>query len=105
MAQAATAAKPTTTAGMQAGTVQVKSIAANKVNRVAKDIKAWLGEDARMIINKKGDKVFISKDGTRIFRADIIQPKPHLNPHAHFEYNIGGKWINHRIYPIDVLPF
>ncbi len=58
--------------------------------------------------NKHGDKIFISKDGTRKIRFDIKNPsnKPETNipdrPHGHVEELKNGDWIDvgpHRIYP------
>lgn len=36
----------------------------NKITDLAKDMKSWLGNDARVIKNKNGDKVFMSGDET-----------------------------------------
>ena len=54
--------------------------------------KGFLGQDARVITNKNGDKIFISKNGTRKIRFDINKTKPHENPHGHVEELINGEW-------------
>jgi RHS repeat-associated protein len=75
----------------------------NKVTDLAKDMKDWLGKDARVITNKNGDKVFISGDGTKRIRFDINNTSPHNNPHGHVEQLINGKWVKSGpIYPKDV---
>ena len=62
----------------------------------------WLGKDARVITNKAGDKIFISKDGTRRIRFDLRNTHGD-SPHGHIEVKTGGKWKDytpkHRIYP------
>ena len=75
----------------------------NKVDDLAKNIKDWLGKDAKVITNKSGDKVFISSDGTRRIRFDINNTSPHNNPHGHVEEFINGKWVKSGpLYPVDV---
>ena len=75
----------------------------NKVTDLAKDIKDWLGKDARVITNKNGDKVFMSGDGTKRIRFDINNTSPHNNPHGHVEELVNGKWVKSGpIYPTDV---
>jgi hypothetical protein len=70
---------------------------------LAKNIKDWLGKDAKVITNKSGDKVFISSDGTRRIRFDINNTSPHNNPHGHVEEFINGKWVKSGpLYPVDV---
>lgn len=76
----------------------------NKVTDLAKDMKDWLGKDARVITNKNRDKVFMSGDGTKRIRFDINNTSPHNNPHGHVEELVNGKWVKSGpIYPIDVL--
>lgn len=75
----------------------------NKVTDLAKDMKDWLGKDAKVITNKNGDKVFISSDGTRRIRFDINNTSPHNNPHGHVEQLVNGKWVKSGpLYPKDV---
>ena len=75
----------------------------NKVTDLAKDVKDWLGKDAKVITNKNGDKVFISSDGTRRIRFDINNTSPHNNPHGHVEQLVNGKWVKSGpLYPKDV---
>lgn len=75
----------------------------NKVTDLAKDMKDWLGKDARVITNKNGDKVFMSGDGTKRIRFDINNTSPHNNPHGHVEELANGKWVKSGpIYPTDV---
>ena len=47
---------------------------ANKVDNLTSDIKNWVGEDGRVFTNDSGDKIFLSKDGTRRVRFDISNP-------------------------------
>ena len=75
----------------------------NKVGDLAKDIKGWLGNDAKVITNKNGDKIFMSSNGARRVRFDINNTSPHNNPHGHVEELINGKWVKSGpIYPSDV---
>jgi len=65
--------------------------------------KSWLGEEAKVITNKAGDNIFISKDGLRKIRFDLKNSQGDL-PHIHLEEFINGKWRDaikgtHRIYP------
>ena len=76
-----------------------------RIENVTRDITNWLGEDFTVITNRHGDKVFMSKDGLRIFRADLIRSKPHLSPHAHLEYYVGNQLVKSGpIFPWDVPP-
>ena len=58
------------------------------------------------LIYKSGDKIFLSKDGTRRLRFDLNNPKPHSNPHAHVEYKTGSNtWHKSGpLWPKDVIP-
>ena len=77
--------------------------ASNNIADLAKDMKSWLGKDARVITNKNGDKIFISGDGTKRIRFDINNTSPHNNPHGHVEELVNGKWVKSGpVYPIDV---
>ena len=63
----------------------------------------YLGQDVRVIINKAGDPIFLSKDGMRCIRFDFNSTKPHNNLHMHVERKVGDTWIKSGpIYPIDV---
>jgi RHS repeat-associated protein len=74
-----------------------------KLINIADDITKWLGKNARKIVNKNNDLVFISKNGTRRVRFDLKNTKPHRNPHMHVEELIDGKWQKSGpIYPKDV---
>jgi RHS repeat-associated protein len=67
-----------------------------KIRRVLEGVKqaqSWLGKDYKVITNKAGDKIFISKDGLRKMRFDINKPYPHKNSHSHIEELINGKWV------------
>jgi RHS repeat-associated protein len=79
----------------------------SSVDELSKEIAEWLGSDSRVITNDSGDKIFLSKDGTRRVRFDMNRPNPHNNPHMHFEELIDGKWKSaspdiSQIYPRDV---
>ena len=85
--------------------LQVKQQSSN-VDSVARDVADWLGSDFTVITNKHGDKIFMSKDGLRKFRADLINPHPHTNqPHVHFQVWNGQKWVNvpgGRVFPTGI---
>jgi hypothetical protein len=79
----------------------------NKIRNVfqlEKQLSEWLGEGSKLVRNNAGDPVFLSKDGLRRVRFDFNKPKPHENPHAHVEFNIGDdRWEGYgQIYPKDV---
>jgi hypothetical protein len=82
-----------------------KAIAAGDqgVAEAANAIARWLGKDVRVIVNKEGDYVFLSQNGTRKVRFDINDPSPHGSPHGHADEFIDGKWVRSEpIYPKDV---
>ena len=73
------------------------------VNNVAQQAKSWLGKDYKVVTNKAGDNIFMSKDRLRKMRFDIKNPHGD-SPHIHLEEFINGKWRDaipgtHRIYP------
>lgn len=73
------------------------------VDDAARQAKSWLGKDYKVITNKAGDNIFMSKDGLRKMRFDIKNPHGDA-PHIHLEIFKNGKWTdaipgNHRIYP------
>jgi hypothetical protein len=75
----------------------------NKIDDLSSDIKGWLGNNAKVITNNNGDKIFISNDGIRRIRFDIKNTLPHNNPHGHIEILENGKWIKSGpLYPINV---
>ena len=79
----------------------------NNLTDLSSGIRNWLGNDARVITNNSGDKIFLSNDGLRRVRFDINRTHPHNNPHGHFEHKIGNIWApvdpdNPQIYPLDV---
>ena len=76
------------------------------IDNQVKEAKEWLGDDAKILTNKSGDKIFLSKDGTRRLRFDLNNPKPHSNPHAHVEYKTGSNtWHKSGpLWPKDVIP-
>lgn len=66
-------------------------------------IKKWLGDEAKLIRNKDGDLVLVSKDGSRRVQFHMENPSPHNNPHAHVDQKINEKWQKSgQIYPKDV---
>jgi len=80
-----------------------KAAQVNKIENLANDMKSWLGDGAKLIKNKSGDTVIISKDGARRIRFDINNPSPHNSPHGHIEELVNGKWVKSGpIYPVDV---
>jgi hypothetical protein len=56
-----------------------------------------------MIINPKGDPIFLSKDKTRKVRFDLTEPSYGDKPHMHLEVKVNNDWKDatnqHRIYP------
>ena len=64
----------------------------NRVEDLARNLRDWLGNDARMITNSSGDRIFISKDGLRRVRFDINNPSPHQSSHGHVERLVNGSW-------------
>jgi hypothetical protein len=75
----------------------------SNVQQLADLINQWLGNGTKMIKNKAGDPVFLSKDGLKRIRYDFQRPKPHNNPHMHVDEFIRGDWEKSgQIYPIDV---
>ncbi len=46
----------------------------NKVDDAANLAKSWLGKEAKVVTNKAGDNIFMSKDGLRKIRFDIKNP-------------------------------
>ena len=94
------------------GELQAKFVNPNievspNVDSVFKQIKDWLGPGTRHIVNKQGDHVFISADGTKKVRFDFNRPYPHNNPHMHLEIKVNGDWVAldpsvPQLYPSDV---
>lgn len=61
-------------------------------------LKKFSGEGCRVITNRRGDTVFVSKDGLRQFRYGKHEVKTLKRQYAHFEaydkpYNSSGKLI------------
>ncbi|WP_421977251.1 RHS repeat domain-containing protein [Roseivirga seohaensis] len=75
------------------------------LNNAVEQATKWLGKDFDTIINKAGDKIFLSKDGKRKIRFDINNSQGDA-PHIHLEVlNENGNWKDalkgqHRIYPM-----
>jgi hypothetical protein len=81
----------------------VQGISAKDIQRLEQEISSWLGKDTKLIRNKAGDSIFLSKDGIRKVRFDFNRPYPHENPHLHFERLENGCWEEiKRIYPSDL---
>ncbi len=74
----------------------------HKISQLEGKLSEWLGNETKMIKNKAGDSVFLSKDMERRVRFDLLRPNPHNNPHMHIEELIKGEWKGSRIYPTDV---
>ncbi len=77
--------------------------AAGSVDDVATQARNWLGKDYRVITNRAGDNIFMSKDGLRKMRFDIRNSGGDA-PHVHLEQFSNGRWRDaipgtHRIYP------
>ncbi len=79
----------------------------DKVQDALGKIKEYVGEDAKLTINKSGDHVLLSKDETKRVRFDLKNPKPHENGHGHVEEkkpNSRNWWKSGPLYPSDVKP-
>jgi RHS repeat-associated protein len=75
----------------------------NLVDDAVLQARRYLGTDYRAIVNKAGDRIFMSKDGLRKMRFDIKNTHGD-KPHLHIEQYSNGKWRDaipgtHRIYP------
>lgn len=75
------------------------------IDQLANEIGDWVGQGGEVIgqYNKSGDFLLRSDDNSRQFRFDFNNPRPHLNPHFHFEWtNENGVLEKVRIWPNDV---
>ena len=73
------------------------------VNDTADKAAKWLRPGSKQIVNKAGDSIFLSEDGLRRMRFDVIRTNPHASPHAHLEIFSNGRWVGvGQIYPYDV---
>ncbi|QVL58358.1 MAG: hypothetical protein KFB93_01430 [Simkaniaceae bacterium] len=84
--------------------IRVKtSLTSQEIVKLEKEVSSWLGEGTKLIRNKAGDPIFLSKDCTRRMRFDFNRPYPHENLHLHFDKYVKGRWVEvKRIYPSDV---
>jgi hypothetical protein len=84
----------------QAAAATAESGGLSSIEKLNLELQGYLGTDYRSITNKAGDKVFLSKDGTRCVRFDVKNPHGD-KPHMHIEYFKGKKWLDatstHRI--------
>ena len=74
-------------------------------NELVDMIMKWLGPGSKLIKNRAGDLVLMSKDNLRKIRFDLNRPWPHRNPHFHVEEFVNGKWRGRPRWPIDVIKF
>jgi len=80
------------------------------VQRLTGIIEDHLGQDFKMIKNKSGDPVFISKDNLKRIRFDAKNPHGDV-PHGHIEYYDAQdkRWLDytreHRIYLKDAMEY
>lgn len=65
-----------------------------KIARLEKEISEWLGKGTKMVKNKSGDTVFLSKDRTRRVRFDFENPAPHSNPMAMLKSLLMANGVN-----------
>lgn len=85
----------------KAGRISHKAIDAfEEVSNLA---KGFLGPGYKAITNKSGDNVFMSSDGLRKMRFDLLNPGGD-RPHVHLEIYKNNDWYDaikgvHRIYP------
>lgn len=81
-----------------------ENVSNKKIAKLEEQISKWLGEETKLIRNKAGDPVFISKDGTRRIRFDFLNTHGDKT-HMHIEQKIENRWKDatstHRIYPLD----
>lgn len=73
-----------------------------KVQRVHEKVVIWLGEKGvKIIVNKAGDRIFLSADGRRKMRFDLCHCCDD-RPHAHLQIKRDIQWKDatrtHRIY-------
>jgi len=90
-------------AGKTAAAAARRAASSGAVLRAGEAAKRWLGKNYRVTTNRAGDKIFMSKDGLRKLRFDILDSHGDL-PHAHLEIFKNGKWVDaipgtHRLYP------
>jgi RHS repeat-associated protein len=76
----------------------------NVIQALGNEIKQFLGDDSRMIVNEAGDKIFVSQNGLRRVQFHFNKTFPHDSPHVHIDVKVGGTWKNTRFYPKDVPP-
>ena len=75
------------------------------ITKIEGRISNWLGDGSRLIRNKSGDPVFLSKDCIRRVRFDFNNSHGD-KMHVHFEKKVNIRWVDasskHRIYPKDI---
>ncbi|WP_141733938.1 RHS repeat domain-containing protein [Oligoflexus tunisiensis] len=90
---------------MCAGEALGVATASRAITPAADAILKYIGPGGKLIRNKAGDIVLMSKDGLKKVRFDIKRPQPHNNPHSHVEEIINGTWHKSGpIYPKNVPP-
>ena len=79
-----------------------KQVCNPKVAELEGKLSGWLGKESKMITNKAGDPIFLSKDAKKRIRFDFNNPHGD-KMHMHLETKINSKWKDatpqHRIYP------
>jgi RHS repeat-associated protein len=80
------------------------SVSDSVVTSLGNEIKQFLGDGSRMIVNDAGDRIFVSKDGLRRVQFHFNNTSPHASPHIHIDVNNGNNWVKKRYYPKDVPP-
>lgn len=85
---------------------KIPEIASNpNVERLTNVMEQYLGKDFKMVINPKGDPVFINQANTKKIRFDVKNPHGY-KPHGHAQYFNGETWVDftdvHRIELKDV---
>ncbi len=82
----------------------VEKLTNNNVTKLKNHINEWLGKNTKMIKNKHGDPIFLSKDGTRRIRFDFNNSHGDRQ-HLHIEQKSNNRWRDatnqHRIYPLE----
>ncbi len=64
-----------------------------KLPKISNQLKNWLGKEYRVITNKAGDTVLLSKDGLRKMRWNVKNPHGY-DPHMHLEVLKNGEWLD-----------
>ena len=80
--------------------VQGNKTVTGKISHVESDFlgKRWVGENHKVFTTKKGDTIYISKDGLRQYRSPTSKSSPYTRTGVQSNFqsrNVPtGKWLN-----------